>query len=172
MWQFNYNELYHYGIPGMKWGVRRTPKQLGRSPEQQERSSKKFKNFKDGLNRSLSETIKDGKDKPPISKAEKIAKDTGKIIDNTTGLVDSSVKIRNLIKGKTSMSKTMTNQQLKEAIERMNLERTYDSLKGSQQVSKGAVYVKEFLSIAGSVVGIAGGALGIAASIKSLMPKR
>ena len=24
------NELIHYGVPGMKWGVRRTPAQLGR----------------------------------------------------------------------------------------------------------------------------------------------
>ncbi len=24
------NALVHYGIPGMKWGARRTPEQLGR----------------------------------------------------------------------------------------------------------------------------------------------
>lgn len=26
MWQYNYNELYHYGVPGMKWGQKRAIK--------------------------------------------------------------------------------------------------------------------------------------------------
>lgn len=30
MWIYNNNELCHYGILGMKWGIRRTPEQLGR----------------------------------------------------------------------------------------------------------------------------------------------
>lgn len=31
MWEYNNNELYHHGIKGMKWGVRRSRAQLGYS---------------------------------------------------------------------------------------------------------------------------------------------
>lgn len=32
------NELYHHGIKGMKWGVRRSPEQLGHKPQAQNRT--------------------------------------------------------------------------------------------------------------------------------------
>ena len=37
----NNNELYHYGVPGMKWGVRRAQKQSGSSPRSTYRKTKK-----------------------------------------------------------------------------------------------------------------------------------
>lgn len=34
MWRWNdgTQELWHYGVKGMKWGIRRTPAQLGHKP--------------------------------------------------------------------------------------------------------------------------------------------
>ena len=29
MWTYNYNELYHHGVPGMKWGIRKVRDAIG-----------------------------------------------------------------------------------------------------------------------------------------------
>lgn len=62
----SYNELEHYGIKGMKWGIRRTPEQLGHKPSSSKSPlttpkslidkgvSTKRKLAKDVLNRDLS----------------------------------------------------------------------------------------------------------------------
>lgn len=36
------SELYHHGIPGMKWGVRRTPEQLGHKQQKREERKNSF----------------------------------------------------------------------------------------------------------------------------------
>lgn len=57
MWTYNYNsELYHHGIKGQRWGVRRTKKQLGykstsisaaRARKSNEKVDKSFNNWKE-----------------------------------------------------------------------------------------------------------------------------
>lgn len=37
------NEIYHHGIKGMKWGVRRTPAQLGHKPAKTKSESRDYR---------------------------------------------------------------------------------------------------------------------------------
>lgn len=60
------NELMHYGVPGMKWGVRRTPAQLGRKKTS---SSKSLFEKKKPKPKAKSESSK--KETAPKSKSVK-----------------------------------------------------------------------------------------------------
>ena len=65
--------------------------------------------------------------------------------------------------------KKMTNQQLREKIERENLEQQYKRLfNKKEKISKGRRYVEDALEIGGTVLGVGSSALGIALAIKEL----
>lgn len=147
--------LYHHGIKGMKWGERRFQKKDGSlTPAGKKR-------YSEAMDKAFSQTIKGGKDKPNISPAEKVTKESGRILDETTKILDTAARRKKVD------TQSLTDQELRDRVNRMNLERQYSMLK-QEQVSTGLSYTKDILNVIGSVVGIAGSAAAIASTIKTL----
>lgn len=62
---------------------------------------------------------------------------------------------------------SMSDQELREKVSRMNMEQQYSNL-SANQTSKGQTYVKNMLDVAGGVLAIAGSAAAIAVALKQL----
>lgn len=147
--------LYHHGIKGMKWGERRFQKKDGSlTPAGKKR-------YSEAIDKAFTPSIKGGKDKPNISPAEKITKESGKILDESSNIIDTASRRKRVD------ARSLTDKELRDSINRMNLERQYSMLK-QEQVSTGLSYTKDILGVVGSVVGIAGSAAAIVSTIKSL----
>ena len=152
--------LAHHGIKGQKWGVRRfqnpdgTRTALGKKRERegssadQQAQKEKLKNVGDKL---FEQSIRGGKDKPNVSPAEKFMKESGTVVSETGKLIKTAKK-KNDIKQERE-SKKLTDQELKKRIERMNLEKQYESLK-AEDYSRGHMTADDILSTVGSVVTI------------------
>lgn len=93
-------------------------------------------------------------------------------IDTASGMVkeakninNSVSKIRSTVKRK-DLSK-MSDQELRDRVNRMNLEQQFSQL-SSSKVSKGESYVRNTLEIAGSALAVTSSAVAIAVGIKQL----
>lgn len=162
--------MYHAGVKGMKWGVRRyqnkdgtlTPAGKARyNRDVQENNAKKKDN----------RMIIDGPD--PHRWAKEDISRSKKAVDASSDMVRELEKVNNKIpakKQKMDLSK-MTDQQLRDRINRANLERQYNDLFApaeASRVARGKERAGKMLETAGTVLAVGSSALGIALAIKEL----
>lgn len=126
------NELMHHGIKGQRWGVRRTPEQLGHAPKKQ----------------STIDTVK--------KKASELGKAAGNKIKSAATSVKNRISRKIADKKK---AKYMTTEELRERISRLDMEKRYKDLLAQQNPKKTSM-ARELLSNAAKNLGQK--ALGVA----------
>lgn len=148
------NELYHYGVLGMKWGVRRTPEQLG---HKQSRAKKNY--------------LEKAENKQLVA-AQNISKDLGKVVSALKQYESESTSKRKikLREGQRKKASEMSNKELQELIQRMSLEDQYANL-SYNRMSVGKTYTDEILSGVGEGLAIVGSIFSILVSAKILTGK-
>ena len=158
-----YDETYlaHHGIKGQRWGIRRyqnadgTRTALGKRRDQNKINKEKW--FK--------QNIPGGKDKPKISAAEKVFKESGNILSNSKNVYKTIKKVKD---SKTEReSKKLSDQELRDRINRLNLEKQYESLI-AEDYERGHITANDILDTVGSVVSIGGSVVAMIALAASL----
>lgn len=118
--------LIHYGVMGMKWGVRKsTPSKTGRVTKKKNKISKAIEQTK---KKKASESRKKKLEEARVKKAESESK-------------------RNV--------KSLTDAELNKRIARLQKERTYNQLMQSERVSEGRKFVNQIAKESATKVGTA-----------------
>ena len=197
MWKYEFinsgEELQHHGIKGMKWGVRRYQNEdgsytsigkaryiknvYGQDPFQKEGTAKKKsindmtddELLKDNRRRALENQYK--KNHPaPKSKVQSAKEAVDQTQKAVTQMRDLSRQMEAARRRATpaDLSK-YSDDELRKAINRKNLERQYNDLfKDQDTISSGQAKVDRVLNYAGTGLALTSTALGIAVAVKQL----
>lgn len=141
----------------------------GRRQAKSTETEGRIRSTSDVNSKLFDKTIKVGKDKAPISPAEKISKDTKTGLEGVEDIVGGVQTIKSAKSKSSNPMKSMTDEELKSSIERLTLEKRYkDLVAATAETDRGMEYTQSILNIVGGVVGITGSAVGIAATIYGL----
>ena len=164
------DELYHSGVKGMKWGVRRYQNKDGTLTEadqkryardQRENSGKK-KGNKTGQadpNRWVKEDLE---------RSRNLSNSTSNMLRDVDNMNRATQKISNRKKQNKMDLSNMTEKEMRDAINRHYLEQQYKDVVTSRNVSRGRQHISDAASILTTTLGITSSALGIALAIKEL----
>lgn len=166
-------ELYHHGIKGQKWGIRRYQNSDGTltnaGKKRYERDVAE-NNMKKKENRAI---LKEGGD--PDRWVREDLERSKKVLDANAGLVKEFMKVEEMTAPRPTTKKLdlskMSDKELRDRINRQLLEQQYNKLfadTSSSEVSKGRAILKGTLDVAGSVLAITGSAVSIAIAVKEL----
>lgn len=163
------NYLAHWGVKGMKWGVRRYQNKDGSlTPTGQKRYDRDVR--ENNAKKKDNRIVIDGPDANRW-----VREDTSRaknVVDASSGMVKQAKTISDNIGSKTKKQKMdlskMSDQQMRSEINRAMLERQYNDMFAPEKTSRGREYVTKTLEVAGSALAVTSSALGIALAIKEL----
>ena len=162
------NELYHYGIKGMKWGIRRYQNSDGSLTAAGKRRYERDVAENKAKKKENRITI-EGPDpkrwaREDLSRTKRVVDTTSATVSGTKKLIDKS---RSSKKNKMDLS-SMSDKELRDKINRELLENQYRNLFSDANESRGRRYVDKTFEIVGGTLGLASSALGVALAIKEL----
>jgi hypothetical protein len=162
-------ELYHFGIKGMKWGKRRYQNADGSLTEA---GKKRYdRDVRENNAKKKDNRIVIDKPDPDRWVKEDLTRAKG-VADSSKGMVKDLKNINDSIPSKSKRTRMdlskMTDQEMRNKINREILERQYNDMFAPQKTSKGRDAVKNILETAGTVLAIGSSSLGIALAIKEL----